>query len=86
MTIVDGIKIWVNSSGQVYIPPHDTELQLCIFVAAHSGLEGHRGREETKSLIFEKVHWPNLEADVDEFCQDCFFVSSSLQDTKCPIH
>lgn len=54
VTTFDGIKPLVNSSGRMYIPLHDKELQLCIWVVALCGLVGHRGRAATKSLIFEK--------------------------------
>ena len=48
---VDGLKVWKNETGQLYIPQDDLDMQLRICVAAHCGLGGHRGRTTTKAVV-----------------------------------
>ena len=77
----------MNDAGQIYIPTDDTEMQLRICVAAHCGLDGHRGATATKQIVREKVTWPTIDADLDSFIQGChvFLLSASGQKVPRPL-
>ncbi len=67
----------MTKNGKIYIPEKDDELQLCICVAAHCGLGGHRGLTATTDIVKEKLHWSKIDADITAVVQSCLVCTIS---------
>ena len=63
--------IWHTSTGQIWIPNGDINLQLRLCVIAHSGAAGHRGYEATLKVLKEVVFWPSMEKTLKRFLSEC---------------
>ena len=57
---------------QIWIPQQDLELQLKIMVCSHCGSIGHRGMDETGSVIRENFWWSSLDQDVKALVRGCY--------------
>ena len=62
-------RVW-KKDGKVIIPDIET-LRPMLFVMAHGGASGHRGRETTIRTLESVVLWENMNKDVNKFIGEC---------------
>ena len=52
--------LWKLKSGQVWIPDDESDLQLRLFVIAHTCAAGHRVICPTTSALLRNIHWSTI--------------------------
>jgi len=67
----------VNPEGRVWIP-NSKLLRKRIYIIAHCGVNGHRGKTATLRSIEGFFYWDCLEEDVKQFCRMCLHCIGSL--------
>lgn len=45
-------------------------LQTEVLTSLHDN-HGHQGAERTTALVRERCYWPNMHADIDQWCKEC---------------
>ena len=64
-------QLWVNVDGAVWVPKGDRPMQRALYVLAHQGISGHRGKDATLKRLAEEVFWPGMEDDVSHWRKHC---------------
>lgn len=76
--------LWENAANAIWIPEKSENMQLRIFIAAHTGLGGHRGQNATEFAIRAKYFWYTLTVDVRIFVKSCIHCLSTTGSEKIP--
>jgi hypothetical protein len=82
-TLIDN-ELYRTPGGQVWIPPESDDLQLPIFIVAHSGHGGHPGLIPPTSSITALFYWKTLIEDVRTFCKTCLHCCSTIGGDRTP--
>jgi len=76
-SIEDNLLCW---KGRIYAPKRTRER---IMKSEHdSKVAGHFRRDRTLELISRNFHWPNMEEQIQKFCNEC----NNCQRRKAPRH
>ena len=71
-TCVNSDNLIVTKKGRVIIPLEAGDLRIRLCIIAHSGgNNGHIGYQAALDKLNEYFFWPNMTADMREFCQSC---------------
>lgn len=62
--------LW-KRSGRTWITDKAVELQMKLIIISHCGQNGHRGTDETYSIISEEFIWTNMYKDIRAFFNGC---------------
>ena len=58
-------EVWKNDKGEIFIPETETNLQIRLLIAAHSGMSGHRAVDTTLSNLTRRFWWKTRDEDYE---------------------
>lgn len=76
--------LWHLPSGVTCIPDQDADLQLRLYVIAHTGSAGHRSISATKTAVSQAFGWSTMSEDIALFVSSCIHCLSSRGGGKTP--
>ena len=82
---LDKEEAFKKQDGKIWISCDDAELKLKLMVISHCGSVGHRGADDTKSILKEKYAWKYMDDDVDKFVRGCFHCILSRTGEMIPL-
>jgi Integrase zinc binding domain len=77
-------SITASSSGAAWIPIDAVELQLRLYILAHTGAGGHRGVDSTFTAISAYFFWTTTRTDVSDFVKSCIHCLATIGGSRVP--
>lgn len=82
--VQDNDGLLVTPSNKIWIPQEATDLQIRLFVIAHTSASGHRGQAALITAITSRFHWDTVEKDTKLFVSSCIHCLSTTGGAKVP--